>query len=155
MDVHKFAPDRTLVLGGVRIDYELGLLGHSDADVLTHALMDALLAAAGLGDIGGMFPDTEPAYAGADSLDLLSRVVERLAKEGWRPQQASVTCVAQKPKLAPYVEAMRINFATRLGLDPGWVNIAATTTEGLGFTGRGEGIAALATAVIAPLEADI
>lgn len=155
MDVHRFAPERPLVLGGVLINYELGLLGHSDADVITHALMDALLAAAGLGDIGGMFPDTDPVYAGADSLDLLDRVVERLAKEGWRPQQASVTCMAQKPKLAPHAEAMRLNLAARMGLDPGWVNIAATTTEGLGFTGRGEGIAALATAVIAPLEADI
>jgi 2-C-methyl-D-erythritol 4-phosphate cytidylyltransferase/2-C-methyl-D-erythritol 2,4-cyclodiphosphate synthase len=155
MDVHKFAPDRPLVLGGVFIDYEFGLLGHSDADVVTHALMDALLAAAGLGDIGGMFSDTDPAYAGANSLDLLSRVVERLAGEGWRPKQTSVTCVAQKPKLAPHAEAMRLNIASRLGLDPSWVNIAATTTEGLGFTGRGEGIAALATAVIAPLAADI
>lgn len=155
MDVHKFAPGRALILGGVRIEYEMGLMGHSDADVVTHAVMDALLAAAGLGDIGGMFPDTDPVYAGADSLDLLSRVVERLANEGWRPQQVGVTCVAQKPKLAPHAEAMRRNLAAKTGLEPSWVNIAATTSEGLGFTGRGEGIAALATAVIAPFEADI
>jgi 2-C-methyl-D-erythritol 4-phosphate cytidylyltransferase/2-C-methyl-D-erythritol 2,4-cyclodiphosphate synthase len=152
LDVHKFAPDRPLILGGVRIDYDLGLMGHSDADVVTHAVMDALLAAASLGDIGGMFPDSDPAYAGADSLELLSRVVERLAAEGWRPRQVSVTCVAQKPKLAPHAEAMRCKLAERLGLEPGWVNIAATTTEGLGFTGRGEGIAALANAVIEPLD---
>jgi len=154
LDVHKFAPDRPLILGGVRIKYELGLLGHSDADVVTHAVMDALLAAAALGDIGGMFPDSDPAYAGADSLELLGRVVERLARDGWRPRQVSVTCVAQKPKLAPHAEAMRLKLAARLGLDPSWVNIAATTTEGLGFTGRGEGIAALANAVLEPLGAD-
>ncbi len=155
MDVHKFATGGPLVLGGVRIDFEMGLLGHSDADVITHAVMDALLAAAGLGDIGGMFPDTDPAYAGAVSLDLLSQVVERLARQGWRPQQVGVTCVAQKPKLAPHAEAIRLNLAAKTGLDPGWVNVAATTTEGLGFTGRGEGIAAMATAVIAPLDTDI
>ncbi|KMY69084.1 hypothetical protein AAU61_06065 [Desulfocarbo indianensis] len=154
MDVHRFAPDRALILGGVRIDYEMGLLGHSDADVATHAVMDALLAAAGLGDIGGMFPDDDPAYAGADSLALLERVVERLAAQGWRPRQVSLTCVAQKPKLAPYRQAMRRNLAARLGLADGLVNVAATTSEGLGFTGRGEGIAALATAVIAPLAAE-
>ncbi len=153
VDVHKLVPGRPLILGGVRIEYELGLAGHSDADVVTHALMDALLAAAGLGDIGGMFPDTDPAYAGADSLALLDQVVARLAREGWRPRQASLTCVAQRPRLAPFAAAMRAKLAARLGLEPGAVNLAATTSEGLGFTGRGEGIAALATAVIAPLAA--
>jgi 2-C-methyl-D-erythritol 4-phosphate cytidylyltransferase/2-C-methyl-D-erythritol 2,4-cyclodiphosphate synthase len=152
MDVHKFAQGRPLILGGVQIEFEMGLLGHSDADVITHALMDALLAAAGLGDIGAMFPDTDPAYAGADSLGLLGRVVERLAKEGWRPQQVGVTCVTEKPKLAPHAHAIKLNLAAKTGLPPEMVNVAATTTEGLGFTGRGEGIAAFANAVIAPLD---
>jgi 2-C-methyl-D-erythritol 4-phosphate cytidylyltransferase/2-C-methyl-D-erythritol 2,4-cyclodiphosphate synthase len=154
MDVHKFVPGRPLILGGVRIEFEMGLAGHSDADVITHALMDALLAAAGLGDIGGMFPDTDPAYAGADSLDLLGKVIERLAGGGWLPQQVGVTCVAQKPKLAPHADAIRLNLAARTGLPPDRVNVAATTTEGLGFTGRGEGIAALAMAVIVPIETE-
>ncbi len=150
LDVHRLVEGRPLILGGVRIAHPRGLLGHSDADVLTHAVMDALLGAAGLGDIGMMFPDSEPAYAGADSLDLLSEVVARLAAEGLRPAQVSATLAAQEPRLMPHIPAMRQNLAQRLGLDRGMVNVAATTTEGLGFTGRGEGICALATATVAP-----
>ena len=150
LDAHRLVPDRPLILGGVEIDHELGLMGHSDADVLTHAVMDALLAAVGLGDIGGMFPDSDPAFKGADSLALLDRVVERLAARGWRPAQVSATLMAQRPRLAPYMEAMRANLAGRLGLKPELVNLAATTAEGMGFTGRGEGMAAMALAVIAP-----
>lgn len=148
MDVHALVEGRPLILGGVNIEYERGLLGHSDADVLTHAVMDALLGAAGLGDIGGMFPDTEPAYAGANSLDLLSEVVARLALEELTPAQISATLVAQAPRLAPFIPAMRRNLAQRLHLTPEMVNVAATTTEGLGFTGQGKGICALATAVL-------
>ena len=151
LDVHRLVPGRPLILAGVEIPFELGLEGHSDADVLTHAVMDALLAAAGLGDIGGMFPDTDPAYAGADSLELLDQVLERLAQAGWRPGQVSVTVVAQRPRLAPHMRAMRQNLAQRLGLTPERVNLAATTSEGLGFTGRGEGMAATALALLRPL----
>ena len=147
-DVHRLVAGRPLILGGVRIEYELGLLGHSDADVLTHAVMDALLAAAGLGDIGRHFPDTDPAHAGADSLGLLRQVKEKLAAAGLKPAQVSATLIAQKPKVAPYMEGMRQNLARALGLEPGMVNLAATTSEGLGFTGRGEGMAAMATAVL-------
>jgi 2-C-methyl-D-erythritol 4-phosphate cytidylyltransferase/2-C-methyl-D-erythritol 2,4-cyclodiphosphate synthase len=150
LDVHALVEGRRLVLGGVELESPLGLAGHSDADVLTHAVMDALLSAAGLGDIGGMFPDTDPAWAGARSLELLSLVVERLAEEGLRPAQVGVTVAAQRPRLAPHAPAMRAALAGRLGLEPGLVNVAATTTEGLGLTGRGEGIAAWATAVLAP-----
>lgn len=149
LDAHRLAPGRPLILGGVEIPFELGLTGHSDADVLTHAVMDALLAAAGLGDIGLMFPDSDPAYAGADSMVLLGRVVARLAGAGWRPAQVSATLLAQAPRIGPHVQAMRRNLANALGLEPGAVNIAATTTEGLGFIGRGQGMAALAMAVIA------
>lgn len=149
LDAHRLAPGRPLILGGVEIPFELGLAGHSDADVLTHAVMDALLAAAGLGDIGLMFPDSDPAYAEADSMVLLGRVVARLAGAGWRPAQVSATLLAQAPRIGPHVQAMRRNLANALGLEPGAVNIAATTTEGLGFIGRGQGMAALAMAVIA------
>lgn len=148
LDVHKLVPGRPLILGGVRLDYELGLLGHSDADVLTHAVMDALLAAAGLGDIGRMFPDSDAAYQGADSLELLERVRRLLAKEGWRPQALSVTLMAQRPKIAPHAPAMAANLARVLGIAATEINVAATTSEGLGFTGRGEGMAALALATI-------
>jgi len=154
MDVHALVPGRRLVLAGVEIDHELGLAGHSDADLLTHALMDALLAAAGLGDIGGMFPDSDPAFKDASSLDLLDLVVARLARHGWRPAQASLTLAAQRPRIAPLVPEMRRNLARVLGLDESLVNLAATTTEGLGFVGRGEGMAAWATAVIVPLPGD-
>ncbi len=154
MDVHALVPGRRLVLAGVEIDHELGLAGHSDADLLTHALMDALLAAAGLGDIGGMFPDSDPAFKDAASLELLDQVVGRLARHGWRPAQASLTLAAQRPRIAPLVPEMRRNLARVLGLEDALVNLAATTTEGLGFVGRGEGMAAWATAVIAPLPGD-
>lgn len=149
LDVHRLVAGRPLILGGVNIDFELGLLGHSDADVLTHAAMDALLAAAGLGDIGRHFPDRDPAYRDADSLVLLDRVRDLLAREGWRPVSLSVTLMAQRPKIAPHAPAMAANLARVLGLTPRAVNVAATTSEGLGFTGRGEGMAALALASIA------
>eukprot|EP01022_Parablepharisma_sp_SALTPOND_P026014 TRINITY_DN6152_c0_g1_i1.p1 TRINITY_DN6152_c0_g1~~TRINITY_DN6152_c0_g1_i1.p1 ORF type:complete len:389 (+),score=181.14 TRINITY_DN6152_c0_g1_i1:542-1708(+) len=149
-DVHRLEPGRRLVLAGVELEHEAGLAGHSDADVVTHAVMDALLAAAGLGDIGMMFPDSDPAFAGADSIALLEAVVERLAKEGWRPMQVSATLLAQRPKVAPHNQAMRARLAGALGLAPEMVNLAASTTEGLGFVGREEGMAAWATALIAP-----
>ena len=130
------------------IPYELGLLGHSDADVLVHAIMDALLGAAGLGDIGGMFPDTDPAYKGANSLLLLAQVVVELRKAGYRVGNVDATVIAQRPKLAPYIQQMRANLAEVLGIPPEAVNVKATTTERLGFTGRGEGMAAQAVAVL-------
>jgi 2-C-methyl-D-erythritol 4-phosphate cytidylyltransferase/2-C-methyl-D-erythritol 2,4-cyclodiphosphate synthase len=149
-DAHRLVPGRCLVLAGVEIPHETGLLGHSDADVAVHALMDALLAAAGLGDIGQMFPDSDPAYKDAGSLGLLARVMERLAAQGWRPAQVSLTILAQRPKIAPHYPAMRAKLAQALGLETGEVNLAASTTEGLGFVGREEGLAAWATAVIVP-----
>lgn len=148
-DTHRLVEGRRLVLAGVELEHEVGLLGHSDADVATHAVMDALLAAAGLGDIGQMFPDSDPAFAGADSLELLTQVAARLADEGWRPQQVSLTLLAQRPKIAPHYPAMRAKLAQAMGLEPTAVNLAASTTEGLGFVGREEGMAAWATAVIA------
>ena len=150
-DVHRFAPDRELWLCGVKIDSPLGLLGHSDADVALHALCDALLGAAALRDIGYHFPDTDPAYKGADSRRLLRRVVELLAEAGYRPAQVDVTIIAQAPKLSPHIEEMRGIVAADLGLPAECVSVKATTTEGLGFTGRREGIASLATAVIVAL----
>ena len=147
-DVHRLTPERPLILGGVAIPYELGLLGHSDADVLVHAIMDALLGAAGLGDIGGMFPDTDPAYKGANSLLLLAQVVVELRKAGYRVGNVDATVIAQRPKLAPYIQQMRANLAEVLGIPPEAVNVKATTTERLGFTGRGEGMAAQAVAVL-------
>jgi len=148
-DAHRLVQGRRLVLAGVELTHSSGLLGHSDADVATHAVMDALLAAAGLGDIGQMFPDSDPAFAGADSLELLTQVVQRLAREGWRPAQVSLTLLAQRPKISPHYPAMRAKLASALGLEPEAVNLAASTTEGLGFVGREEGMAAWATAVIA------
>lgn len=147
-DVHKLAEGRKLILGGVEIPYEKGLLGHSDADVLTHALMDALLGAAGLGDIGRHFPDSDPAYSGADSLKLLDRVVELLEGQGWQVGNADITVIAQRPKLAPYIPQMRDKLAARMKAAPEQVNVKATTEEGLGFTGSGEGIAAHAVALL-------
>lgn len=140
-DVHRLVPERKLILGGVEIPYEKGLLGHSDADVLTHAVMDALLGAAGLGDIGRHFPDTDPAYAGADSLDLLKQVGHLVAEHGYCPNNIDAVVIAQQPKLAPYMEEMQKNIARVLELHMERVNIKATTTETLGFEGRGEGIA--------------
>ncbi len=141
-DVHRLAPGRALVLGGVTVPYEKGLLGHSDADVLTHAVMDALLGAAALGDIGALFPDTDPAYAGADSVGLLRQVRAVLAQNGWAAASLDATVLCQAPKLAPHIPAMRENLAAALGVPARDVSVKATTEEGLGFTGRGEGIAA-------------
>ena len=147
-DVHRLVEGRRLILGGVEIPFEKGLLGHSDADVLTHAVMDALLGAAGLGDIGRLFPDTDPAYAGADSLVLLDAVMERLRAAGYRVGNVDATILAQRPKLAPHIPAMRANLARRLGVEPGRVNVKATTEEKLGFTGSGEGMAAHAVCLL-------
>lgn len=147
-DVHRLAEDRRLVLGGVEVPYSLGLLGHSDADVLTHAVMDALLGAAGMGDIGGLFPDSDPAYEGISSLVLLERVTKRLNEAGFRVGNVDAVILAQRPKLAPYIPAMRGNLANVLGIAEARVNVKATTEEGLGFTGRGEGIAAHAVALL-------
>ena len=147
-DVHRLAEGRRLILGGVDIPWERGLLGHSDADVLTHAVMDALLGAAGLGDIGTHFPDTDPAYAGADSMKLLAHVVELLREQGFSVGNVDATVLAQRPKLAPHIPAMRDNLARVMGVSPDRVNVKATTEEGLGFTGSGEGIAAHAVALI-------
>lgn len=147
-DVHRLAEGRKLILGGVEIPYELGLLGHSDADVLTHAVMDALLGACALGDIGRLFPDKDPAYSGADSLKLLDRVVELLEEKGFRVGNVDVTVVAQAPKLAPYVEEMRRKLAGGLKVTVDRVSVKATTEEGLGFSGRGEGIAAQAVCLV-------
>jgi 2-C-methyl-D-erythritol 4-phosphate cytidylyltransferase/2-C-methyl-D-erythritol 2,4-cyclodiphosphate synthase len=152
VDAHKLVPGRDLILGGVRLEYELGLLGHSDADVLTHAVMDALLSAAGLGDIGRMFPDSDPTFKDADSLGLLTLVTQALGAQGWRPAQVTVTLLAQRPKIAPHAPAMAVNLARAMGIEASLVNVAATTSEGLGFAGRGEGMAALATAVIAAID---
>lgn len=147
-DVHRLVEDRPLILGGVNISYPRGLLGHSDADVLTHAVMDALLGAAALGDIGQYFPDTDPRYEGASSLDLLAAVARLLADKGLTVNNIDATVVAQAPKLAPHIPAMRANLARVLGLNPDRVSVKATTTEGLGFTGTGEGIAAHAVATV-------
>ena len=147
-DVHRLAPDRRLVLGGVEISWDRGLLGHSDADVLCHALMDALLGAAALGDIGKLFPDSDPAYTGADSVELLRRVAALLREAGFAVENVDCTVLAQAPKLAPHIPEMRRRLAGALGLDEGRVSVKATTEEGLGFTGRGEGIAAHAVCLI-------
>lgn len=147
-DVHRLVEGRKLILGGVDIPHEKGLLGHSDADVLTHAIMDALLGAAALGDIGKLFPDNDPAYAGADSLVLLERVGERLAQAGYRVGNIDATILAQRPKLAPHIPQMRANLAARLGLNPDQISVKATTEEGLGFTGAGEGMAAHAVCLL-------
>ena len=147
-DVHRLAEGRRLILGGVDIPYELGLLGHSDADVLVHAVMDALLGAAALGDIGKLFPDTDERYAGADSLELLSAVMEALRAGGWTVSNIDSTVIAQRPRLAPYIDAMRANISRAAGLDSSQVSVKATTEEKLGFTGEGLGIAAHAVALI-------
>ncbi len=147
-DVHRLVPDRRLVLGGVEVPFERGLLGHSDADVLTHAVMDALLGAAALGDIGQHFPDHDPAYAGADSLVLLDQVTALLAERGWSVGNVDATVIAQRPKLASYIPQMRANLARRMGVELEQVNVKATTEEGLGFTGGGEGIAAHAVVLL-------
>lgn len=147
-DVHRLVPGRALILGGVRLDYPLGLDGHSDADVLTHAVMDALLGAAGLGDIGRHFPDNDPAYRGIDSQILLSKVRELLAAKGFRIGNLDVTVIAQAPKLAPHLAAMEQTLAATLEIDPARINVKATTEEHLGFTGHGEGIACHAVCLL-------
>lgn len=147
-DVHRLVQGRALVLGGVTVPFDRGLLGHSDADVLTHAVMDALLGAAALGDIGKLFPDSDPAYAGADSVLLLRRVTAALAEGGFAPVNVDATVLAQAPKLAPYIPDMRRILAEAMGLDASRVSVKATTEEGLGFTGSGEGIAAHAVALV-------
>ena len=151
-DVHRFAEDRKLVLGGVHIESPLGLLGHSDADVLLHAIMDALLGAAALGDIGKLFPDSDAAYENISSLTLLSRVADKLAENGWCVVNLDATVLAQAPKLAPHREAMRANIADALKIDVSRVSVKATTEEGLGFTGEKLGIAAHAVALIEKTE---
>lgn len=147
-DVHAFGPGDHLIIGGQRIDFDRAFVAHSDGDVLIHALCDALLGAAGLGDIGHHFPDTDDAWKGADSRDLLARVLSALADEGLRPHNADMTLIAQAPKMAPHIEPMRQTLAGDLGLAPQRVNVKATTSERLGFTGRGEGIAAHAVVTL-------
>ena len=139
-DVHKLVENRDLILGGVKIPYEKGLLGHSDADVLLHAIMDSLLGAAALGDIGKHFPDTDPKYKGADSIKLLEFVGELLNKNNYKISNIDSTIIAQRPKMAPYIPTMRENIAKALNIDLDQINVKATTEEGLGFTGSGEGI---------------
>lgn len=147
-DVHKLVEERKLILCGVEVPYELGLLGHSDADVALHALMDALLGAAALGDIGKHFPDTDERFKGADSMKLTEHVVGLLAERSWQINNVDVTIIAQRPKLASFIPAMRAQVARVLGVEEEAVNVKATTTEKLGFTGRGEGIASEAVASI-------
>ena len=147
-DVHRLVEGRKLILGGVEIPFEKGLLGHSDADVLVHAIMDALLGAAALGDIGLHFPDSDPAYKGADSLSLARRVSHILRENGWTIENVDSTVIAQAPKLRPYIDQMRENIAGALGIDVRRVSVKATTEEHLGFTGRGEGISAQAAALL-------
>lgn len=141
-DVHRFAEQRRLVLCGIEVPYEKGLLGHSDADVALHALMDAMLGAAAMGDIGKHFPDTDERFKGADSVKLTEHVVWLLQEKGWRVNNADITIIAQQPKLAKYIPAMRSKVASVLQIEEECVNVKATTTEKLGFTGRGEGMAA-------------
>ncbi len=147
-DVHAFAENRKLILGGIEVPYHLGLAGHSDADVLIHAICDALLGAAGLGDIGHHFPDSDPQYAGIDSTKLLLEVMKSLAENNLKVGNLDATVIAQKPKLAAHIPAMRRRLAGLLGIEPSLCNIKATTTEKLGFTGRGEGIAAQAVVLL-------
>jgi len=147
-DVHALVPGRKLIVGGVEIPFERGLLGHSDADVLLHAITDALLGAAGLGDIGRHFPDSDPRFKDADSRKLLHEAARLVERAGYRVANVDATVIARAPRMAPHVAAMIANIAADLGVDPGSINIKAKTTESLGFTGRGEGIAAQAVALI-------
>ncbi|MBQ8950502.1 MAG: 2-C-methyl-D-erythritol 2,4-cyclodiphosphate synthase [Eubacterium sp.] len=147
-DVHRLVPDRKLILGGVEIDYELGLLGHSDADCLLHAIMDALLGAAAMGDIGKHFPDTDEKYKGADSALLMKEVSRKLDEAGYRIGNIDATIIAQRPKMAPHIENMRKRIAEILGTDISRINVKATTEEGLGFTGEGLGISCQAIALL-------
>ena len=147
-DVHKLVEDRDLILGGVKIPFELGLLGHSDADVLLHAVSDALLGAAGLRDIGYHFPDTDPAYKGADSLELLRQVAKKIADKGYKVSNVDVTLIAQRPKVGKHISQMVTNIADALNVDADRVNVKATTEEGLGFTGHLEGISCHAVCLL-------
>ena len=147
-DVHRLVEGRDLILGGVKIPYERGLLGHSDADVLLHAVSDALLGAAGLGDIGKHFPDTDPQYKGADSLKLLEIVAQKVADTGYRVGNIDVTVIAQAPKLRPYIDQMQRNIAAAVGVEENQVNVKATTEERLGFTGTGEGMSCHAVCLL-------
>ena len=147
-DVHRLVEGRDLILGGVKIDYEKGLLGHSDADVLLHAVSDSLLGAAGLGDIGKHFPDTDPQYKGADSLELLRIVAQRVQEAGYRVSNIDVTMIAQRPKLAPHIPQMRLNIAAAVGIAADRVNVKATTEEKLGFTGEGLGMSCHAVCLL-------
>ena len=150
-DVHRLTEDRDLILGGVKIDWEKGLLGHSDADVLIHAVMDALLGAAALGDIGKHFPDTDPAYKGISSIKLLEYVRELIDDELYVVGNIDATIIAQRPKMAPYIEQMKKNVADALAIEVSQVNIKATTEEGLGFTGSGEGISSQAVCMLSSI----
>lgn len=150
-DSHRFGPGRPLVLGGVTIPYTLGLIGHSDADAVSHALTDAILGAAAMGDIGRLFPDTDPAYADADSIPLLIEAHRRVQESGWTLQQCDITIITQAPKLAPHVPSMQACLAEALGVGEGAVSLKAKTNEGMGFIGRGEGIAVMAVATLRPL----
>ena len=147
-DVHRLTEDRPLIIGGVKIPYEKGLLGHSDADVLLHAVSDAILGAAAMGDIGKLFPDTDEKYKGADSLLLLKEVVSRVGEKGMKIGNIDCTIIAQKPKMSPYIEDMRKNIADACGVSEDFINVKATTEEKLGFTGSGEGISAHAVALL-------
>ena len=147
-DVHKLVEGRNLILGGVKIEYEKGLLGHSDADVLLHAVSDSLLGAAGLGDIGKHFPDTDPQYKGADSLVLLTVVAQRVKEAGYRVSNIDVTMIAQRPKLKDHIPQMVLNIAGAVGIAPDRVNVKATTEEKLGFTGSGEGMSCHAVCLL-------
>ena len=151
-DVHKLVEGRDLILGGVKIDYEKGLLGHSDADVLLHAVSDALLGAAGLGDIGRHFPDTDPKYKGADSLELLREVYRKISEKGFRVGNIDVTMIAQKPKLKDYIPQMQANIAAAVNVSPDRVNVKATTEEKLGFTGTGEVMSCHAVCLLEEVE---
>lgn len=151
-DVHRLVPGRKLILGGVEIPHSLGLLGHSDADVVTHALMDALLGAAALGDIGQHFPDKDPSYAGISSLVLLGKVMDLLHQAGWRVENADMTILAQQPKLMPHIPQMRQNLSRAMGVPVSAISVKATTEEGLGFTGQEQGIAAHSVVLLEPLD---
>ena len=147
-DVHRLVENRDLIIGGVKIEHELGLLGHSDADVLLHAIMDALLGAAALGDIGKHFPDTDPAYKGASSIRLMEHVRELIEEQGYVIENIDATIIAQRPKMRPHIDTMRENIAKALGVDVSRVNVKATTEEGLGFTGTEEGISSQAICLL-------
>ena len=147
-DVHKLVPNRDLILGGVKIPHELGLLGHSDADVLLHSIMDALLGAAALGDIGKHFPDTDPAYKGADSVKLLEHVGRLIREAGYSIENIDATIIAQRPKMRPHIDTMRRNIKEALGIELDQINVKATTEEGLGFTGSEEGLSAQAICLL-------